>query len=41
MGVKGWTGVKKGLVLKWELGVAELRYIRIDRDETAKIKPAG
>ena len=33
-----WRG--KGSMLKGT-GVAELKYIRIDRDETAKIKPAG
>ena len=40
MGVKGWTGVE-WIGVKVGTGVAELRYIRIDRDETAKIKPAG
>ena len=33
-----WWG--NGSMLK-VTGIAELRYIRIDRDETAKIKPAG
>lgn len=40
MGVKGWTGVE-GFGVKGGTGIAELGYIRIDRDETAKIKPAG
>ena len=32
---RGWTGLGK------VTGIAELKYIRIDRGETAKIKPAG
>ena len=33
-------GLKRGGV-KWVTEIAELKYIRIDRGETAKIKPAG
>lgn len=40
MWVKGWTGVKKGLVLK-VTGIAELGYIRIDRGVDGESQPLG